>query len=109
MVTGPMPRKPKADRKSTRLNSSHLGISYAVFCLKKKKRSIITTTSRQDPPPPYRVAPAGAGPAGAGDRARPRLAAGVGGDQARWRFFFFFSDAAPPEFHPLPPPGALPF
>src|SRR5258705_4956166 len=28
----------KEDRKSTRLNSSHLGISYAVFCLKKKKR-----------------------------------------------------------------------
>src|SRR5262245_18122420 len=34
--------KPRAeDRKSTRLNSSHLGISYAVFCLKKK----ITTTN----------------------------------------------------------------
>src|SRR5947199_9702412 len=30
---------PKLDRKSTRLNSSHLGISYAVFCLKKKKKS----------------------------------------------------------------------
>src|SRR5262245_63512039 len=28
------------DRKSTRLNSSHLGISYAVFCLKKKKSHI---------------------------------------------------------------------
>src|SRR5438045_5176039 len=28
------------DRKSTRLNSSHLGISYAVFCLKKKKKQI---------------------------------------------------------------------
>src|SRR5438045_3221442 len=28
----------QADRKSTRLNSSHLGISYAVFCLKKKKQ-----------------------------------------------------------------------
>src|SRR5262245_62813652 len=28
------------DRKSTRLNSSHLGISYAVFCLKKKKNTI---------------------------------------------------------------------
>src|SRR5471030_3418593 len=27
----------RRDRKSTRLNSSHLGISYAVFCLKKKK------------------------------------------------------------------------
>src|SRR5262245_64831270 len=28
------------DRKSTRLNSSHLGISYAVFCLKKKNRFV---------------------------------------------------------------------
>src|SRR5258705_3604814 len=28
------------DRKSTRLNSSHLGISYAVFCLKKKKQKV---------------------------------------------------------------------
>src|SRR5699024_12344007 len=28
---------PKIDRKSTRLNSSHVSISYAVFCLKKKK------------------------------------------------------------------------
>src|SRR2546426_5876039 len=30
------------DRKSTRLNSSHLVISYAVFCLKKKKKEITT-------------------------------------------------------------------
>src|SRR5438045_8187634 len=30
----------RSDRKSTRLNSSHLGISYAVFCLKKKKQEI---------------------------------------------------------------------
>src|SRR5256885_15670654 len=30
--------KASADRKSTRLNSSHLVISYAVFCLKKKKK-----------------------------------------------------------------------
>src|SRR5699024_12138031 len=29
----------QADRKSTRLNSSHVSISYAVFCLKKKNRS----------------------------------------------------------------------
>src|SRR2546426_6050500 len=34
-----------ADRKSTRLNSSHLVISYAVFCLKKKKKN--TTHSEQ--------------------------------------------------------------
>src|SRR5690606_42127530 len=31
--------KPDLDRKSTRLNSSHVKISYAVFCLKKKKRT----------------------------------------------------------------------
>src|SRR5256886_17530438 len=34
--------KPKTDRKSTRLNSSHSQISYAVFCLKKKKNTIAT-------------------------------------------------------------------
>src|SRR5256885_13113629 len=33
-----IPIADKIDRKSTRLNSSHLVISYAVFCLKKKKR-----------------------------------------------------------------------
>src|SRR5256885_7142701 len=33
----PQPRVKHLDRKSTRLNSSHLVISYAVFCLKKKK------------------------------------------------------------------------
>src|SRR5205814_10104688 len=40
--TQPLPRPCRdvdlQDRKSTRLNSSHLGISYAVFCLKKKKK-----------------------------------------------------------------------
>src|SRR5262245_54063501 len=30
----------RSDRKSTRLNSSHLGISYAVFCLKKKRHTL---------------------------------------------------------------------
>src|SRR2546422_1900748 len=34
---------PSADRKSTRLNSSHGYISYAVFCLKKKKKKNIRT------------------------------------------------------------------
>src|ERR1035441_10766765 len=34
------------DRKSTRLNSSHLGISYAVFCLKKKKKQTDEHLSR---------------------------------------------------------------
>src|ERR1035437_6818714 len=34
------------DRKSTRLNSSHANISYAVFCLKKKKRRLFQTLER---------------------------------------------------------------
>src|SRR5438045_7672907 len=35
-LDGGKPKTLEEDRKSTRLNSSHLGISYAVFCLKKK-------------------------------------------------------------------------
>src|SRR5690349_23500104 len=38
---------PGADRKSTRLNSSHVEISYAVFCLKKKKK--IKQFTKYDP------------------------------------------------------------
>src|SRR5947199_8150815 len=56
----------ETDRKSTRLNSSHLGISYAVFCLKKKKKKLSSTmapeiiSTRSDsfnpiPPPEYIV------------------------------------------------------
>src|SRR3712207_7439321 len=36
----PEVRRLRRDRKSTRLNSSHANISYAVFCLKKKKKTI---------------------------------------------------------------------
>src|SRR3712207_7742175 len=41
-------RRARGDRKSTRLNSSHANISYAVFCLKKK-----TTTSLRSWPPAF--------------------------------------------------------
>src|SRR5690606_41832521 len=37
---------PSPDRKSTRLNSSHVKNSYAVFCLKKKNRKKITSSNR---------------------------------------------------------------
>src|SRR5256885_13139107 len=52
-------RKPKdilwKDRKSTRLNSSHLVISYAVFCLKKKKNKSPQLRSRCLSKPPRRL------------------------------------------------------
>src|SRR2546430_3341501 len=39
----------RIDRKSTRLNSSHSQISYAVFCLKKKKQTHSTPTHKDTP------------------------------------------------------------
>src|SRR3712207_7917714 len=39
----------KPDRKSTRLNSSHANISYAVFCLKKKKNTLTAITEHSSP------------------------------------------------------------
>src|SRR5256885_12278405 len=52
IATGQVDRSARwADRKSTRLNSSHLVISYAVFCL-KKKRSSPTSNS-----PPFQHSP----------------------------------------------------
>src|SRR5256885_7365763 len=54
-ITYPLcPSESSQDRKSTRLNSSHLVISYAVFCLKKKKTStphVISPACRTDTPP----------------------------------------------------------
>src|SRR5687768_17968717 len=44
-VDDPAPEQGRADRKSTRLNSSHGYISYAVFCLKKKKKKKINSIS----------------------------------------------------------------
>src|SRR5690606_40124495 len=43
------------DRKSTRLNSSHVKTSYAVSCLKKKKTRVATRPTRSEMPPPSKV------------------------------------------------------
>src|SRR5215510_1572832 len=55
-LSAPRTRRHGQDRKSTRLNSSHVAISYAVFCLKKKKKTNnqpklwkITTAIRKTP------------------------------------------------------------
>src|SRR2546422_7155536 len=60
---GPSARRPTSsrrrctDRKSTRLNSSHGYISYAVFCLKKKKKTISHLRSQRMREPPQANAP----------------------------------------------------
>src|ERR1022692_943628 len=96
------------DRKSTRLNSSHLVISYAVFCLKKKKK-IGTTTTRLDTDADD----------AADDEARlPALTVHSGdsrsrqtGVHPRWArsgYCFFFNDTATTEIYPLSLHDALP-
>src|SRR3712207_8158100 len=45
---GSEPTADDGDRKSTRLNSSHANISYAVFCLKKKKQNIAERRTEND-------------------------------------------------------------
>src|ERR1039458_7186336 len=50
-----VPRALLSDRKSTRLNSSHLGISYAVFCLNDRATPEIYPLSLHDALPIYRI------------------------------------------------------
>src|ERR1022692_1416082 len=92
------------DRKSTRLNSSHLVISYAVFCLKKKQEGIDHSESGL-----------------AADRrcalrsSRPGFSTRAGAARQPddlWlslrRVGFFFNDTATPEIYPLSLHDALP-
>src|ERR1039457_6118721 len=97
-----------ADRKSTRLNSSHLVISYAVFCLKKKSEPEITSAPTWSSPASSARATASAGGVGSSQRVAER-----GNARARERVrlsvcFFFFNDAGPHLVLPFPPPVPLP-
>src|ERR1039457_971457 len=96
------------DRKSTRLNSSHLVISYAVFCLKKKK----TTTTVPHAPPrrfegrcPYRHLARRVVDRGLGADVRLKVVPRKVNDLFS---FFFLNDPAPPETPPFPPHSSLP-
>src|SRR6266542_6118835 len=96
------PETREEDRKSTRLNSSHGSISYAVFCLKKKKCRATSTYS----PHPARevrcesrcVRMDGLSPTTSRSRSRCGLFGG----------FFFFNDAATTEIYTLSLHDALP-
>src|ERR1035441_1476206 len=99
---------PYSDRKSTRLNSSHLRISYAVFCLKKKPWSIL-------PGPPAHLCDEPGRSLGA-----PAARVSLGGEMGvvarsrqeddRLPIFrnVFFNDSGDPENHLLSPPGPSP-
>src|SRR5215467_4261787 len=86
-----LPRQPenhrRQDRKSTRLNSSHLVISYAVFCLKKKKRERVHDLGR----------------ANIAERSMK-----AGEDTYGLSLFFFFNDTATTEIYTLSLHDALP-
>src|ERR1039457_4684050 len=101
-----MPGLRNSDRKSTRLNSSHLVISYAVFCLKKKKQhntTVLTANAGAETPPDGGSTPGVAvvKAAGAGGNSR----AGVR-SRGFSELFFFLMKGKPPSF-PLFPPTTL--
>src|ERR1039457_1158097 len=77
----------RSDRKSTRLNSSHLVISYAVFCLKKKKTAIHEHTSQAKPTSVEWPRPA---PGELYARAATRSMQVDEPGKARYNCFFFF-------------------
>src|ERR1039457_1450234 len=95
------------DRKSTRLNSSHLVISYAVFCLKKNRATTIVFTAHPrflvtDARPPQGRAVRAGGAALIVFAVPPRVRVD---DCAN---HFFFNDTATTEIYPLSLHDALP-
>src|ERR1035438_6586580 len=99
-VTGVASTSPTTDRKSTRLNSSHLGISYAVFCLKKNN----APQNEQHRPPVSEKVP---------DRKPeakvPQQQWQADDDQLqRTRVLFFFKKPGPPRVLPPSPPRRFP-
>src|SRR3954462_14613839 len=95
------------DRKSTRLNSSHTIISYAVFCLKKNHGGGATGLG-------YKYGSAGLGQLGdalgplvTAPLHDPLLVRPVLDVPAAW-LFFFLKERATPEFYPFPLPDPFP-
>src|SRR6266480_2855542 len=71
----------RSDRKSTRLNSSHMSISYAVFCLKKKKEEKICRANVEIEPNSRESV---------GAAIHERHVAGLRGGHDRGNVYFFF-------------------
>src|SRR6266487_3840048 len=95
---------PTPDRKSTRLNSSHPSISYAVFCLKKKNKQPISRAPMLITPPA--IFPQQGSPA---DFQRPNRFLQCRFEGAIYFYgFFFFNDTATSEIYTLSLHDALP-
>src|SRR6202021_846323 len=95
------------DRKSTRLNSSHANISYAVFCLKKKNST--TRKPRHPREPPAYLAPHAPSPRRAVMLPRgPFLRNYIASTPFGPYIFFFFNDTATTEIYTLSLHDALP-
>src|SRR4051812_6605102 len=116
---GPAATRSPTDRKSTRLNSSHMSISYAVFCLKKKKtvdeddQLVRPPSGRLDRhlcPPEPRTARPGGRPQSGGLCACGLLMSFVTAAllAALFSVFFFFNDPATTEIYTLSLHDALP-
>src|ERR1039457_1514926 len=95
------------DRKSTRLNSSHLVISYAVFCLKKKKTIHKRRIDSRSRPSFETVTDGLSTQTFRRDTGMSESAAGTAA-LGRFLFFFFFNDTATTEIYTLSLHDALP-
>src|SRR3954466_7307990 len=96
----------RSDRKSTRLNSSHTIISYAVFCLKKKKPTHTRPGGWRDDAPAPAVTPRVRGAVvrrWVGQERWDRTARGC----PSFGLVFFLNDPAPPGISPFPPRAAF--
>src|SRR3954465_12995634 len=95
----------RSDRKSTRLNSSHTIISYAVFCLKKKTNLALPLVLSR--PPPVLTPSLSTTPPAVSSRVLSAAPPDSSGGGERFVVFFFFLMIRPPPKSPLFPSPPL--
>src|ERR1035438_5945662 len=105
-------KKPKSlfqlDRKSTRLNSNHLGISYAVFCLKKKKKTHKKIPNMTTPYIGFIVSNRNTQLDHSERCLYTPLVLSIASISECSCFFFFLKERGPPQFPPFSPPPPFP-
>src|SRR6266571_1233564 len=96
------------DRKSTRLNSSHMSISYAVFCLKKKNPDVVSYDKIQDNTYLVLFGEQGTGKSTALIQHKKSMDESLVAGDASLSIVFFFNDTATTEIYTLSLHDALP-